>query len=108
MMDVRDEDSLVSSLSSSITWKFLWQPQAAHLSAPLVPSSPLAMNSLHPSKANPPMLAAWFFWHSPYLTPLLIEEEPPLLLWGSSPFFDACWCFFMPSKNCNSITNFFD
>ena len=62
------ESQTTSVVSTSLLWKFLWQPQAAQVSAAVVPSSPLAMNSLQPSTAYPPTPAAWFFWHSPYLT----------------------------------------
>lgn len=55
-----------TSPSTSRRWKFRWQSQAAHRSAPTVPSWPPGINSPQPSRACPPMLAAWFFWHSRY------------------------------------------
>nr|GMD01111.1 hypothetical protein Iba_chr05fCG4310 [Ipomoea batatas] len=70
------ETSLRTSVSTSLLWKLRWQPQAAHVraAAPL-PSSPLGMNSRQPSTAYPPTLAAWFFWHSPYLIELTANDE---------------------------------
>jgi hypothetical protein len=56
-------------------WKLRWHPHAAHRSAPPVPSSPSARNSRHPSTAWPPILAAWFRLHSPYLT---LPQQPPI------------------------------
>lgn len=51
--------------SGSRRWKFLWQPQAAHLRE--VGSVGVAvgdgMNSPQPSRAWPPKLAAWFLRH---------------------------------------------
>lgn len=67
-----DELSETTSLSTSLRWKFRWQPQAAQLRAAAVPSAPPAMNSRQPSTAYPPILAAWFFWHSAYLTVRII------------------------------------
>lgn len=52
--------------SASRRWKLRWQPQAAHLSE--VGSERVAVgevrNSPQPSRARPPMLAAWFLRHS--------------------------------------------
>lgn len=72
----KDDDSP----STSLLWKFRWQLQAEHFKASIVPSSPLGMNSPHPSVALPPMLAAWFFRHSLYFTkqtPFLLISFPP-------------------------------
>lgn len=57
-------------VSTTRLWKLRWQPQAAQVSEASAPSSSwfTAMNSRHPSTAYPPTLAAWFLWHSPYLT----------------------------------------
>eukprot|EP01018_Ginkgo_biloba_P023020 Gb_18046 [translate_table: standard] len=51
----------LGSPSTSLRWKFRWQSQAEHLRASRLPSSPLGMNSPHPSVAFPPIAAAWFF-----------------------------------------------
>ena len=75
-MEFGGEYSKTTSASTSLLWKFLWQPQAAQFRASSVPSSPLAMNSRHPSTANPPSFAAWFFWHSAYRT-----SDPELDQW---------------------------
>lgn len=90
--EVGEEHSHTNSVSTSRRWKFRWQPQAAQVSALLVPSSPLAMNSLHPSTAYPPTPAAWFFWHSPYLTLLTVKDELAELLDGSS-LLSTTWRF---------------
>lgn len=58
------------SLMGSRRWKFRWQPQAAHLRdlGSVGVQVGEGMNSPQPSKAWPPMLAAWFFRHSLYTT----------------------------------------
>lgn len=66
-----------TSYSCTRRWKLRWQPQAAHMRASSVPSSPSGMNSLHPSTAWPPVRAAWFFWHSPYVTTLILVQAEP-------------------------------
>jgi hypothetical protein len=106
------EFSQTTSVSTSLLWKFLWQPQAAHISAPFVPSSPLAMNSLHPSTAYPPIFAAWFFWHSAYRTVLTTEDDVVLLdeLLPEQSFFTTT-CRFFILQNPNSAgtpPKFFD
>lgn len=96
-MEFGGEYSKTTSASTSLLWKFLWQPQAAQFRASSVPSSPLAMNSRHPSTANPPSFAAWFFWHSAYRTsdPELADQwwfRRPL---EPSDFFTTTSLFFM-------------
>lgn len=51
-------------------WKFRWQPQAAHFRdlGSVGVQVEDGMNSPQPSKAWPPMLAAWFLRHSLYAT----------------------------------------
>lgn len=88
------EYSQTTSVSTSLLWKFLWHPQAAQMRASLVPSSPLAMNSLQPSTAYPPMLAAWFFWHSAYRTLLIADDDVVEILVDPSLFTTTC-LFFM-------------
>lgn len=73
-----EEESQTGSVSTSRLWKLRWQLQAAQTRAALVPSSPDAMNSRQPSTAYPPMLAAWFFLHSLYLTTFSFLGAEPL------------------------------
>lgn len=56
--------------SGSRRWKLRWQPHAAHFSELGFAGSVEGegMNSPHPSTAWPPMVAAWFFRHSLYVT----------------------------------------
>ncbi|WVZ85715.1 hypothetical protein U9M48_032606 [Paspalum notatum var. saurae] len=54
-------------------WKLRWQPQAAHLSE----SGDDGMYSPQPSKACPPMAAAWLRMHSLYLPPPPPSAPPP-------------------------------
>lgn len=109
-LEVGGEYSQTTSVSTSLLWKFRWQPQAAHVSAPFVPSSPLAMNSLHPSTAYPPMFAAWFFWHSAYRTVLTTEDDvldDELL--PEQSFFTTTWRFFiLQNPNSETPPQFFD
>lgn len=88
------EYSQTTSVSTSLLWKFRWHPQAAQVRASLVPSSPLAMNSLQPSTAYPPILAAWFFWHSAYRTLLIADDDVVQILVDPSLFTTTC-LFFM-------------
>lgn len=86
--------SHVDSYSCTLWWKFRWQPHAAQRNAVVVPSSPSAMNSLQPSTAYPPMLAAWFFLHSAYLNTLLLMRCPPT---NGSRLLTTNKRFFMPN-----------
>lgn len=89
------EYSQTTSVCTSLLWKFLWQPQAAHVRA----SPVLAINSLQPSTAYPPILAAWFFWHSPYLIFLITEDEVLAILFNTT-----CLFFMLTKKTCNIST----
>lgn len=94
-LEVGKEPSLTTSVRSSLRWKFLWHPQAAQVrEAPPLLSSPDGMNSRQPSTAYPPTLAAWFFWHSPYLTLVTVKDEFEEHRELSS-FFITTWRFFM-------------
>ncbi|CAA7389102.1 unnamed protein product [Spirodela intermedia] len=80
-----DERSRRKWSTTSLRWKLRWQLQAAHWRAAAVPSSPAGMNSRQPSTAWPPMLAAWFFLHSAYLTTLFLAAGP-LGYFPASPY----------------------
>lgn len=57
-----------------------------------MPSSPAAMNSLHPSTAYPPMLAAWFLRHSLYLTVTFSFFAPLEVEDFIGPLWAEVWC----------------
>lgn len=67
--------------------------------AVVVPSWPLAMNSLQPSTAYPPTPTAWFFWHSPYQTLLLTVYDEFDLLDTSFLLNTTCLCLILQNPN---------